>query len=221
MKSSGVVARSLLGAHLAGGLVLSVLGTGAVVAGLAAGRELSQWTFLALAVPGLALGVLPSTTLMLSSGVLFGWKGALVLYPGLVAAALPGFVLIRRFFRPEVRELLGRHPAAGTVVARLEDNVLPVATLLRIAPVSTFAWTNAILSASAIGSRGYVASTTLGLLPRLLLLTWAGSSAGDLGRALQAGSGGTPAMVGLGISILALVVLAVLATRVVRGPETD
>lgn len=219
MKSSGIVARSLLGAHLAGGLALSLLGTGAVFAGLLAGRELSLGLFLALAVPGLALGVIPSSTLMLTSGVLFGWEGAVALYPGLVAAGLPGFLLIRRFFRSEARVLLSRHPAAQAVVARLEDNVLPVATLLRIAPVSTFAWTNALLSASAIGSRGYVATTALGLLPRLVLLTWAGSSAGSLGRALQDGTGGVPAAVGLVLSVSALVVLAAYASRVVRGAE--
>lgn len=221
MHSSGIVARSLLGAHLAGGLLLSLLGSGAVVVALLAGREVSMGLFLLLALPGIVLGVLPSSTTMLACGVLFGWLGAIALYPGLVLGALPGFFVIRRFFRNDARMLLARHPSAQAIVTRLERRTFSVATLIRIAPISTFAWTNAVLSASSIKTSAYIASTGLGLLPRLVLLTWAGSSAGSLAQALRGGSGGTAAIAGLSVSVVALVLLAWYATRLVGESESD
>jgi len=218
VSAAGPVARALLALHLAAGPILGILGTGAVVAGLLTGREVPLALFLAVALPGMALGVIPSNTTMLACGALFGWSGAGLLFPGLLAAALPGFLLIRRFFRPEARLLLARHEAARDIVHRLETRSFPVATLLRIAPVSTFAWTNAILSASAIRFPAYLAATLLGIAPRLALLTWAGRSAGDLTVALRQGTGGTTALIGLGVSIASLGLLALFASKMLTRP---
>ncbi len=216
--ASGRIARILLGLHLAAGPVLSILGTGAVLAGLLTGHKVPMDLFLLIALPGMALGMIPSNTTMLACGALFGWSGAAVLFPGLVLASLPGFLLIRRFFRSEARLLLERHSAAHDIVQRLEARSFPVATLLRIAPVSTFAWTNALLSASTIRPMAYLAATTLGILPRLTLLTWAGLSAGDLSTALREGTAGTTALIGLVVSLSALGLLALLASRMISRP---
>lgn len=217
--ASGRTARFLLGLHLAAGPVLSILGTGAVLAGLLTGHKVPLDLFLLVALPGMALGMIPSNTTMLACGALFGWHGAALLFPGLVLAALPGFLLIRRFFRTEARLLLERHPAAHDIVQRLEARSFPVATLLRIAPVSTFAWTNALLSASTIRPLSYLVATTLGILPRLALLTWAGLSAGDLSTALRQGTAGTTALIGLVVSLASLALLALLASRMLSRPS--
>lgn len=216
VQKAGFGARLLLGTHLAIGPVLGILGTGAAFTGPFTGQELSPWLFLAVAIPGMALGMLPSSTTMVASGALFGWSGALFLLPGLLAASLPGFFLIRRSFRAEARELLARHPSAHGIARRLETRTFAVATLLRLAPVSTFSWTNAILSASALTPTSYLATTFLGILPRLALLTWAGLSAGNLATALHNGTTSPASAAGLTFSIASLLLLAWLAARFLR-----
>lgn len=217
--ASSPFARTLLAVHLAGGPLVGMLGTGAIATALATGKSVPLAVFVALAAPGMALGAVPSSTAILACGALHGWAGAAALYPALVAASLPGFVALRRWFRPEARALLSRHPVAESVVARLERNAFPIATLLRVAPVSTFSWTNALLSASSLRAGAYAASTALGLLPRLALLTWAGASGRDLASALRGGTAGLAPAVALAVSIGSLAALGWIASRVLRDPS--
>ena len=205
----------LLGVHLAAGPLIGVLGTGAVIAGALVGRDIPLPLFLAVAVPGMALGVIPSNTTMLACAALHGWGGAAALFPAMLLASLPGFIAIRHRFRGEARILLAAKPRLHGTVRRLEEWTFPVATLLRIAPVSTFAWTNAILSTSAIRVLPYLASTALGILPRLLLLTWAGNSGRDLATSFHGGMHGS-SLAGILVSVAALLALGWIALRLLQ-----
>lgn len=211
---TGPFARLFLGIHLAAGPLIGIFGTGAVIAGALAGRDIPLGLFLAVAVPGMALGVIPSNTTMIACAALHGWEGAVALFPAMILASIPGFLAIRHVFRDEARTLLAANPRVQGPVQRLEEWTFPVATLLRIAPVSTFAWTNAILSTSSIRFLPYLASTALGILPRLLLLTWAGESGRDLATSFHGAS-----LAGLAIPVAALLALGWIALRLLR-PST-
>lgn len=220
-RSPGFLARLLLGVHLAAGPLIGIFGTGAVIAGALAGRDIPLALFLAIAAPGMALGVIPSNTTMIACAALHGWNGAASLFPAMILASIPGFLAIRHAFRDEARALLSANPRVRGPVQRLEEWTFPVATLLRIAPVSTFAWTNAILSTSTIRVLPYLASTALGILPRLLLLTWAGTSGRDLAATFHDGASAT-SIAGLVVSVVALLALGWIALRLLRperGPE--
>lgn len=216
---SGPIARALLAAHLGAGPLVGLLGSGALVA-VVADRSTPIELFLLLATPALALGFLPSTFTMLACGALYGWTGAVLLFPALVIASFPGFILVRRHFQADALALLHRHPSAETIVHRLDRWTFPVATLLRLAPVSTFAWTNALLSVGPIRPLSYLAATALGLLPRLILLVWAGRSAGDLTTALQQGTAHGTSFLALGLSVASMAALALLAGTVLTKKDS-
>lgn len=213
--------RVLLGMHLALGPFIGIALTGTAAALIGTGSPFPLWLFLVLSTVGLALGILPSNTTMLACGVLYGSRGAAFLLPALLLASLPGFLLIRWKFRTDTRDLLQRHPRAETVVDRLESWSFTTGFLLRLAPISTFAWTNALLSVSRLRLWAYIATTFLGLAPRLLLLSWAGSSASSLHDALRDGTSGRTATLALLLSVASLVALALLAAKVLSAlPST-
>lgn len=218
-RKTSPTARLLLGIHLAAGPLAALFGIGAIVGVVASGGTLPLPLFVAVVAPGMALGLLPSSVAMIACGVLHGWFGAAALFPALVVAAVPGFLAVRRVFRAEAREALKRHPAAHAAVERLERRTFSVATLLRIAPVSTFALTNALLATSGIGTGAYVATTALGLLPRLLLLTWTGSSGRDLATILHGSTTGSAPLLGLGFSVASLLALGWIGFRLLRSEE--
>lgn len=216
---SGPIARALLAAHLGAGPLVGLVGSGALVA-VAAHRTIPVELFLLLVTPALALGVIPSNTTMLACGALYGWSGATRLYPALLAASVPGFLLVRRHFQSDALALLHRHPSAETIVHRLDRWTFSVATLLRLAPVSTFAWTNALLSVGPIRILPYLASTALGIFPRLLLMSWAGRSAGDLATALRDGTPNGTAFLPLGLSVASMAALALLAGKILTKKDS-
>lgn len=217
MSRSRRIARVLLGAHLAAGPVLGLIGSTALVGGLMTGHSPSLWVFLLAALPGLSLGVVPSNTTMLAAGAAFGWQASPFVFLTLLAASVPGFLLVRKFFRHEVRERIERHAKARAILATVEAWEFPTAVLLRIAPVSTFAWTNAILSIGSLSLPRYLAATALGVAPRIALLTWAGDSATDLWGSLREGRIDPPALVGLGLSLGTLAGAGFLAARILKA----
>lgn len=221
MKTTGRLSRILLGIHLGAGPLVGLLGSGLLLGSTFSGHSQSPWAFLLVALPGLALGVVPSNTTMLAAGAAFGWRGTPLVFAGLLLASLPGFLTIRHVFRSELRERLDAIPRTRRIARALERWEFPAAILLRIAPVSTFAWTNALLAVGTQPLLRYLAATAIGILPRLLLLTWAGDSASDLFQSLQAGQFDPPALIGLGLAVTALTGAALLAARILKAAQAD
>jgi len=221
MTSRERLIRLLLGLHLAAGPVIGLLGSGALLGGILAGKSPSLPHFFAAAVPGLSLGIVPSNSTMLASGAAFGWVGAPFLFLALLVSSLPGFLVIRHIFRDEVRTRLQDHPKAALAVQALDAHSLAGATLLRIAPVSTFAWTNALLAVSSISLPRFVLTTAAGIAPRILLLTWAGGSAVDIVRSFREGSPNPAALVALALSLTSLGGLAWIAAMALRKARTQ
>ncbi|MEN9353697.1 MAG: hypothetical protein RL318_1022 [Fibrobacterota bacterium] len=219
MTRSRRIARFLLGLHLAAGPVVGVFGSAAIAGSLVTGHAPSLGIFFLAALPGLALGIVPSNTTMLAAGAAFGWKASPFVFLTLLLASLPGFLLVRKFFRAEVRERISRHAKARAIMDALDAWEFPAAVLLRIAPVSTFAWTNAILSLGSLSLPRFLAATALGIAPRIALLTWAGESATDLWGSLREGRLDPPALVGLGLSLATLAGAGFLAARLLKEAQ--
>jgi len=219
MRIRGRLPHLLLGLHLGAGPVIGLLGSGALLGGILAGKSTSILPFFAAAVPGLSLGIVPSNSTMLASGAAFGWFGVPALFLALLVAALPGFLVIRHMFRDEVRTRLHAHPKVALAMQVLDRHDLAGAILLRIAPVSTFAWTNALLAVSSISLPRFLLTTAAGIAPRILLLTWAGESAGDLWASFHSGHFDPPALIGLALSVGALGTTGVLALRLLKTSE--
>jgi len=219
MKTTGRLSRILLGIHLGAGPLVGLLGSGLLLGSAFSDYSQSPWTFLLVALPGLALGIVPSNTTMLAAGAAFGWRGTPLVFAGMLLASLPGFLTIRHVFRSELRERLDAIPRTRHIARALDRWEFPAAILLRIAPVSTFAWTNALLAVGTQPLLRYLAATAIGILPRILLLTWAGDSASDLFRSLREGRLDPPALIGLGLAITALTSAALLAAKVLKAAQ--
>lgn len=219
MKSTPRIPHLLLALHLGAGPLLGLVGSAALLGGILVGESPSMPLFFGLAVPGLSLGVVPSNSTMLACGAAFGWGGVPFLFLALLAASLPGFLLIRHRFRDEIRTLLHGHPKAALVVQVLDTHGTAAAILLRIAPVSTFAWTNALLAVSSLSMTRFVLTTALGIAPRILLLTWAGGSALDVVTALKSGSLSPAPLIALALSLGSLAGLGWIAARTLRKAE--
>lgn len=216
MRIRGRIPHLLLGLHLGAGPVIGLLGSGALLGGILAGKSPSLLQFFAAAVPGLSLGIVPSNSTMLASGAAFGWFGVPVLFLALLVAALPGFLVIRHRFRDEVRTRLQAHPKAALAMQVLDRHDVAGAILLRIAPVSTFAWTNALLAVSSISLPRFLLTTATGIAPRILLLTWAGGSAMDIAHSFRNGTPNPAALVALTLSLASLAGLAWIAALALR-----
>lgn len=221
MKPSPRISHVLLALHLGAGPLLGLVGSAALLGGILVGESPSLPLFFGLAVPGLSLGIVPSNSTMLACGAAFGWTGVPFLFLALLAASLPGFLLIRHRFRDEIRTMLPRHPKAALVVQVLDTHGTAAAILLRIAPVSTFAWTNALLAVSSLSLPRFVLTTALGIAPRILLLTWAGGSALDVATALRSGQLAPAPLIALALSLGSLGGLGWIAARTLRKAEED
>lgn len=209
----------LLGLHLGAGPVLGLAGSAALVGWIGLGHGTpSPWTWAFLLV-GLSLGLFPSNTTMLASGAAFGWLGAPVLFLALVAASLPGFLVIRHRFRDEIRDRAATYPAASLILEVLDSHGWSAATLLRIAPISTFAWTNALLAVSLLSLPRFLLTTAVGIAPRILLLTWAGGSALDVVAGLKNGQLAAAPLIALFLSLGSLAGLGWIAAGVLRKAQ--
>jgi uncharacterized membrane protein YdjX (TVP38/TMEM64 family) len=217
MKGTSRLPRILLGIHLGLGPVVGLVASGSLLGFVFADRSLPIWAFLLIALPGLALGIIPSNTTLLAAGAAFGWRGAPLVFATMFLASIPGFLVIRHWLRDELRRRLALHPAANRVMLALEQWQFLSALLLRIAPISTFAWTNAILSVGSLTLPRYLFATALGILPRILLLTWAGDSTNHLFDALRTGHLDAPALAGLALAGASLLGFGLLASKILKS----
>jgi uncharacterized membrane protein YdjX (TVP38/TMEM64 family) len=220
MKGTARLPQILLGIHLGLGPVVGLIASGSLLGFAFADRSLPIWAFFLIALPGLALGIVPSNTAMLAAGAAFGWRGVPLTFAGLVLASLPGFLVVRHFLRDELRQRLAIYPRAHRVLLALEQWQFLSALLLRIAPISTFAWTNAILSIGSLTLPRYLLATALGILPRILLLTWAGDSANHLFDAFRTGHMNAPALAGFALAGASLLGVGLLASKILKNANT-
>lgn len=145
------------------------------------------WLFLATAVlTGLSL--LPSHVASLICGFVAGaWAGTAIAIAGSAAAACLGYALARLLIGDRVARLVAARPRAAAVfaalVAQRARERLVLVALLRLSPVMPFAATNLLMAAARVPFGTFQWGSTLGLLPRVTALAWAGAGLARLATA--------------------------------------
>jgi uncharacterized membrane protein YdjX (TVP38/TMEM64 family) len=156
--------------------------------------------------------------------VLAGWTFALlpglpVVFAGLIAAAALGYALSALLAGRRVVDLIGEHPKGRVVhqalVAGGPGRAVFVVALLRLSPVMPFAATNLAMAALHVPFAAYMTGTIAGMFPRVVGGVLVGTSLTRLD--VRAPDESWPAALGIGATILAVVVIGRIATRALRG----
>jgi len=117
-----------------------------------------------------------STPLALSAGFLYGvFLGFLTTSVGAITGAALSFVLCRKWLKSCVQDKLNKQVAMTALMAAVNKHAFKICLLLRMAPIP-LGLQNALLSLSKIEFKTYMISTSLGLLPELLILVYFGST---------------------------------------------
>ena len=155
----------------------------------AAGFSDPEWLLTALVVSvTMGLSILPSS-LPLLAGAYFRGPEILFFYlPAYAAAAYLGFATARYFKADEIQKLLYAKPKALALFKRLQSKSFGLVLSTRLSPVMPFAFMNVLCASAGLKTAPYLGATLLGMLPRALLLTWAGTHAADLYTALMEGN---------------------------------
>jgi len=118
-----------------------------------------------------------STPLALSAGFLYGvFVGFLTTSLGAIIGAALAFFLCRKWMKSCVQEKLNKQVAIAVLLAAVNKHAFKICFMMRMTPIP-LGVQNASLAISNIEFNVYIFSTTLGLLPELLMLVYFGSTA--------------------------------------------
>lgn len=142
------------------------------------------WFVVVFVVMG-AFAVTPTYTSSVIAGWAFGFRlGITCVITGAVGGALLCFYLARKLGRSRIEPLFAEHPRWDIVrKALIQENArkaLGMVFLLRLSPALPFGTTNVLLATTGVNVIPFIVGTTLGLLPRLSLVTFAAARAEQL-----------------------------------------
>lgn len=163
-----------------------------------------------------SLSLIPSHAASLISGILFGSVlGPMLAILGVVLASGAGFLVMRRCLGDRLVELIERRPKAMVVYRALLQReglaLISLITLLRLSPVMPFAMTNLIFASARVPFAEFLWGSAVGLAPRVILVALAGAGLSELD--LSQGSDQTLAALGIGATLLSVVIIGRMAKR--------
>ncbi len=153
------------------------------------------------------------------AGLMFGAvKGTLFVYPALVGAGIVSFWLSRVLARGWVAERIARSPKFAAIDRAVARGGLKMVLLLRVSPVSPFAFLSYSMGLTRVRFRDYFLGTLLGALPGTAAYAYLGSALRNLpaigAKASAAGSGLHQLLFWLGLA--ATLAAFVMITRLAR-----
>lgn len=112
--------------------------------------------------------VIPVTVLIIATGIVFGpWLGAVYALGGALVSAAVTFSIGQRLGRNTVRELAG--PQLNRITRRLARKGVMAIAVIRMLPLAPFTVVNAVLGASRIRLRDFLAGTAIGMAPGIIV----------------------------------------------------
>lgn len=201
---------------IAGGFAMIVhpAGRSALIDGIAWLRSagaVGQVAAIGFVVVGIPLG-LPTLWFAAIIGYLFGLAvGVPLAIATIPLGATAAFLVTRWLLYDEVRALLDRRPALRVTVDAVGDGGWRLVALLRIAGPHNLL--NAVLAASPLTTRGFIAGTAIGGAPSLALASSGGALAPNAEALWQAGKSFGPIGIGLLVVGVAAFVFAIVLVR--------
>jgi uncharacterized membrane protein YdjX (TVP38/TMEM64 family) len=117
-----------------------------------------------------------------------------------------------------VQDVIAEHPKWEIVRQSLVGGTMlratVIVTLLRISPLLPFETTNALLSMCGVRFVPYIIGTTLGIIPRVAAVVWAGSQMHKL--TLDHAPHPITIVVGLAVTAVSLLVLMLIARHALK-----
>jgi len=119
-----------------------------------------------------------------ANSLLGGWTfkfalGFPIVMVSLIGAATIGYALASRIVGHRVQDVIAEHPkweiVRQSLIGGTTMRSAVIVTLLRISPLLPFETTNALLSMCGVRFVPYIIGTTLGIIPRVAAVVWAGS----------------------------------------------
>jgi uncharacterized membrane protein YdjX (TVP38/TMEM64 family) len=171
----------------------------------------------------LTVAFVPGALATMAAGVVFGLlPGTLYAFVGELLGGVLAFWLARSLARPWIEPRLARSVRFAALDRAIATEGRRIVFMLRLSPAVPFNVLNYALGLSRIRLRDYVVAS-LGMLPSALLYVYYGKIAGDV--AALAGGASVPrdavywtaTLVGLGATLVASVLVARFATRVLRA----
>ncbi|WP_376099608.1 TVP38/TMEM64 family protein [Roseomonas sp. CCTCC AB2023176] len=139
----------------------------------------------------------PVNVLIVGTAAAFGtWPGLLYAGVGAMVSAVATYGLGRWFGPDLLRRFLG--PRVNRIAQKVNRNGIVAVTTVRLLPVAPFTLVNLIAGALRVRVVDYVVGTALGLLPGILLLSFAGDNLG------QIFSDPSPRKIGILIAVIAV-----------------
>ena len=168
--------------------------------------------------------LVPVIPLVLLSGWVWGFWGALVSMPAALASAVTCFLAARALGQTAAAQALRRHPKVAHFVELGERGGVFTVAALRISPLVPFSASNAALGLTRLKLSELAIGTPLGMAPGAVLYLWAGSVLPDPGAiergdpfGLFEGHGHILLTLALGVALITAV--AALAVRHARRPQ--
>jgi len=148
----------------------------------------SSFSLLIFFILGLVLtgcSLIPTHAVSLVAGILFGsFVGPVYALTTITSASLVSYVLFSRLLDDELLSLLEKKPRAHMIYKELLKShglkTLSMVILIRLSPVMPFAGTNVLLAAGKVNKLEFLCGSALGLAPRVILVTIAGSQLSTL-----------------------------------------
>ncbi|MEZ5973451.1 MAG: VTT domain-containing protein [Planctomycetota bacterium] len=121
----------------------------------------------------------------LLGGMLYGpWWGSLWALVASGGAAWIGFLVLRPLCRSKALEALSHRPRLEALHAELTaghtTRAILLVALIRMSPLLPFAATNLLMATTTIRAWAFVVGSILGMIPRVLMVAWIGSTLTEL-----------------------------------------
>ncbi len=141
--------------------------------------------FVPLAIVLVSLSLVPTHAVSLLSGVLFGaLLGPSFALAIVVVAAMISYLICTRLLGDNAIKYIEQRPKAEAVHKALLHSSgvrsFMIVTLVRLTPVTPFAGTNVMLSATKVKKREFIFGSAVGLAPRVILVALAGVGLSEL-----------------------------------------
>ena len=159
-----------------------------------------------------AMALVPASALSLAAGLLYGPAGIALAWASMMVVAAISFPLSRRLLAGRVRPFVEARRRLRVVADIIDQEGWRMVLLVRVSGIIPFGLQNYVLGVTRIGLAPYLAATSIGVLPSILLY----AGAGAFGNA--AATGDQPLRVAvLALAAAAAFTLIVVTVRKVRA----
>jgi uncharacterized membrane protein YdjX (TVP38/TMEM64 family) len=141
---------------------------------------LAWFALYALFAVAMSFSLLPNSFVAFASGFFLQWVGLPFFIVSYGLALCLGFWVCSQIDRGNFSKSLVQLPQIQNILTALSQNAWLLVVLFRISPIMPFAFVNQILYSVGIPFRVFLVASTVGVLPRMVLLIGLGNTATSL-----------------------------------------